>query len=69
MATPNEISQFYRCKEVVVELNLRLDANSSEFKLKDAKGVSLGGFGDTKDLYYFLCGYQAGFSDGKWSNV
>lgn len=67
MATANEINQFNRCKELVDKMKLELTTNSS-FKLKDPKGLFLGEFFYSKELYYYLCGYQAGFEDGKYSN-
>ena len=66
MATVSEINQFDRCKELVDVMGLDLTVGTS-FRLKDAKCVFLGEFFDSKELYYYLCGYLAGFEDGKFS--
>ena len=66
MATASEINQFDRCKELVESMGLGLTIGTA-FRLKDANGVFLGAFSDSKELYYYLCGYQAGFGDGKFS--
>lgn len=67
MASANEVRQFDRCKELVESMELVLTVGTV-FRLKDPKGILLGDFSNTKELYYYLCGYQAGFEDGKYSN-
>ena len=52
MATASEINQFDRCKELVEVMGLDLTVGTS-FRLKDAKGVFLGEFFDSKELYYY----------------
>ena len=66
MVTASEINQFDRCKELVESMGLCLTVGTA-FSLKDANGVLLGDFSDSKELYYYLYGYQAGFEDGKFS--